>query len=430
MGPAFSIASTLGIMVAVSGSLALPALAATTVVMVLLALTFTQLAARYPDAGSSYGWARRAFGESAGTYTAWILLLANFFAVLATAIPAGSYTLALVAPNLVDNAAWDAGVGAVWTVACALILYLGIRSSARVAAALLIAELIVLGASTVASAMFAPHVSTGAAMPQTFGASGFVAAMVLAIWMVDGWEVSASTSEETRRAPRTAGQGGVLGLLVTAVFLFACSAAYLHAGGIAGLSSHQLDALAFVGTQLGGIWRTLLVITVLVSLTASLETTLLYLVRSVYAMGRDGVLPAALGRLGERTRDPDVSLVVVTIASLLALLLVALVPSASAGLSLVLDGTAVFLGILFLTSCAAALRLRAREDGPKDTPLYAATAGLALIVILFIAVAQAAPGTRTCIIAGIVLGIPLALAPRMRRRFGKVEGPAARNIGG
>ncbi|MGH7684313.1 MAG: hypothetical protein ACREMT_08210, partial [Vulcanimicrobiaceae bacterium] len=55
MGPAFSLASTFGIMVAVSGTLALPALGVMTGVMVLLALTFTQLAARFPDAGSSYG---------------------------------------------------------------------------------------------------------------------------------------------------------------------------------------------------------------------------------------------------------------------------------------------------------------------------------------------------------------------------------------
>lgn len=429
MGPAFSLASTFGVMIAVAGTFALPALAATTVVMVLLALTFTQLAARFPDAGSSYGWARRAFGDDFGAYTAWVLLLANFFAVLATAIPAGSYTLALVAPKLVDNPAWDAGVGAIWVVACALILYLGIRSSARVAAALLVAELFILGASAVAGAMFSAP-APAARSPQTFHLSGFVAAMVLAIWMVDGWEVSASTSEETRGAPRSAGLGGILGLLVTAAFLFACSAAYLHVGGVAGLGEHQLDALAFVGTQLGGVWRTLLIITVLVSLTASLETTLLYLVRSVYAMGRDGVLPTALGRLGDSTRDPDVSLVVVTIASVLAMVLVGLVPSANAGLTLVLDGTAVFLGILFLTSCMAALRLRAQEDGPKGTPLFAATAGFALVIILVVAVAQSAPATRSCIVAGLALGVPVTLVPRMRRRFGKVQGPAVRNIGG
>ena len=147
MGPAFSLASTLGVMVAAAGALTIAALLGTTIVLLLVAITFMQLITRFPDAGSSYGWARRAFGEGIGAYTAWILIVANFFAVLATAIPAGTYTLELFAPSHLDSAVWSAGIGCAWIIAMALVLYLGIRSSARVAAVLLIAELAVLAAS-------------------------------------------------------------------------------------------------------------------------------------------------------------------------------------------------------------------------------------------------------------------------------------------
>jgi amino acid transporter len=426
MGPAFSLASTFGVMVAAAGSLTLAALAAITVVILFVALAFVQLAARFPDAGSSYGWARRAFGEGVGAYTAWILLLANFFGVLASAIPAGVYTLALFAPRLVDSAAWVAGTGCVWILACALILYLGVRSSARVAAVLLIAELTVLAVSAVAGELApAPPPAAAASPAGAFGFGGFIGAMVLGIWLVDGWEVSASTSEETSGAPRTAGYGGVLGLVVTAAFLMVCAIAYLRVGGIAGITANQVDVLAFIGERLGGVWRTVLIATVLVSLTAALETTLLYLVRSVYAMGRDGVLPALLGRLGPRTRDPDVALTAVTIASLVAMAVVGLVPTANAGLTLVLDCTAVFLGLLFLTSCASALRLRDQE-----TPFFAAAGGAALIVILSVAVVQAAPPARWCIIVGLGLGLPIALGYAVRKRAGKVRSPAVGNIRG
>ncbi|MBV8424126.1 MAG: APC family permease [Candidatus Eremiobacteraeota bacterium] len=417
MGPAFSLASTLGVMVAVAGGLAIAALGAITVVLLLVALAFVQLTARYPDAGSSYGWARRAFGEGAGAYAAWILLVANFFAVLATAVPAGSYTLALLAPQRVDSAGWVAAVGCLWIVACSLILYLGVRSTARVAAMLLVAELVVLAASAFAG-FAAPPATAQTAPSNSVSIGAFIGAMVLGIWMVDGWEVTAATSEETRGVTRTAGIGGVIGLLVTAAFLFVCTVAYLHAGGVAGIAAHQVDALAFVGTQLGGIWHLLLIATVLVSLTATLETTLLYLVRSVYAMGRDGVLPFALGRL-------DMALAGVCAAALAAMVLVGLVPTANAGLQLVLNGSAVFLGVLFLISCAAALRLRG--DG---TPLFAAAGGLALVVILAVAVAQAAGPTRWSIIGALVIGIPIALGFAARKRSGKVQGPAAGNIGG
>jgi amino acid transporter len=424
MGPAFSLATTLGVMVAAAGALTIAALLGTTIVLLLVAIAFMQLITRFPDAGSSYGWARRAFGEGAGAYTAWILIVANFFAVLATAIPAGTYTLALVAPSLVDSAFWSAAVGCMWVIGIALVLYLGIRSSARVAAVLLVAELAVLAASAVAGFGHAPPpVIKGST--NSLGAIGFIEAMVLGIWMVDGWEVTASTSEETRDAARVAGVGGIVGLLVTAVFLIVCTGAYVHIGGVQGLAGNQTDVLAFVGERLGGIWRQLLVITVLVSLAATLETTLLYLVRSIYAMGRDGVLPAGLGRLGARTRDPDVALWAVTVASLLAMAIVGLVPSANDRLTLVLNGSAVFLGLLFLISCLAALRL-CRED----TPLFAAAGALALVIILAVAVVQAAPATRWCIVVALGAGLPITLGYAARRRARKGPSPAAGNIGG
>ena len=243
--------------------------------------------------------------------------------------------------------------------------------------------------------------------------------------MVDGWEVTASTSEETRASARIAGVGGIVGLLVTAVFLIVCTLAYMHAGGVHGLAAHQTDVLAFVGERLGGIWRTLLVVTVLVSLAATLETTLLYLVRSVYAMGRDGVLPRSLGSLAARTRDPDVALAAVTVASLVAMAIVGLVPSANDRLALVLNGSAVFLGLLFLISCLAALRLRREE-----TPLFAAAGALALFVILSVAIVQAAPATRGCILVALGLGLPITLGFAMRERMRKGQSPAAGNIGG
>ncbi|MBV8356110.1 MAG: APC family permease [Candidatus Eremiobacteraeota bacterium] len=426
MGPAFSLATTLGVMVAVAGVLTPLALAATTALMLVVALVFSRLAARFPDAGSSYAWARRAFGEGVGAYTAWILIVANFFAVLATAVPAGVYTLTLIAPAYAGTTAWEAAVGCVWIVACALVLYLGVRPTALVAAALLLAELAVLAASAVASGGGAAAPVSAGGTPVAPGATAFLATMVLGIWMIDGWEVSAATSEETRDAPLAAGRGGVTGLLVTAAFLLICTLAYLHFAGPAELGSHEIDVLAFIGERLGGAWKIVFVATVLVSLAAALQTTLLYLVRSIYAMGRDGVLPRGLGRLGAATRDPDVALVAVMLAVLLATLLVGLVPAANAALEIVIGGSAFFLGVLFLTSCAAAVRLL-----DKEGPFLAALAGLALAVILVAALLGATFATRSWIVIGLAVGIPIALVRAASNRARtQVRNPAARNIGG
>ncbi len=73
-----------------------------------------------------------AFGRRAGAYGAWLLLLSNFFATMATAVPAGIYTLELLAPAHAQDPLWAACVGGVWIVASSVLLYVGIRPTAVV----------------------------------------------------------------------------------------------------------------------------------------------------------------------------------------------------------------------------------------------------------------------------------------------------------
>ncbi|MGH7729089.1 MAG: APC family permease, partial [Vulcanimicrobiaceae bacterium] len=292
MGPAYSLASTMGPMVAAAGTRALAALVALTGVMTLVALTFARLSRRFPDAGSSYSWIARAYGARGGGYAAWLLLLSNFFATMTTALPAAVYTLALVAPAHATDPRWDALVGTLWIAASTALLWFGLRPTALLTALFLLVELLVLAASALcALAIHAPpeHFSSAAlaaARPALLpGLGGIAAAMVLGIWMTDGWEVSASASEETRGSNATAGRGGLLGLLVTAAILIGAMAAYFRVGSVTGFVANQSDALGYVAQRLGGgPWTFALDATVLVSSGSALWTTMLYLSRSVYAM--------------------------------------------------------------------------------------------------------------------------------------------------
>lgn len=98
MGPAYSLAATMGAMVAVSGGAAPMALLVLGAIMLCIAIGFAKLSRIAPNAGSSYSWMRRFLGPGIGAYGAWLLLLSNFFATMATALPAGIYTPALLAP--------------------------------------------------------------------------------------------------------------------------------------------------------------------------------------------------------------------------------------------------------------------------------------------------------------------------------------------
>ena len=218
MGPAYSLASTMGPIVAVAGYAAPSALIVLSGIMLCIAISFAYLSRVAPDAGSSYSWIRMAFGGRVGAYGAWLLLLSNFFATMAIAVPAGIYTLALVAPEKAQSPGWDAVVGAGWIIASSVLLYVGVRPTALVTFLALGLELTILLISAAVAALhphapIAVHTSTVETLPP-FSIVGFITAMTLAVWMSDGWEVSASTSEEVNDSPVASGRGGIAGLQI------------------------------------------------------------------------------------------------------------------------------------------------------------------------------------------------------------------------
>lgn len=412
MGPAYSLAATMGPMIALDGRQAPLALALLSAIMLCIAVAFARLSRARPNAGSSYAWIGQAFGNHAGAYGAWLLILSNFFATMATAVPAGIYTLDLLAPSLAASPLANALVGTVWILASATMLAFGLRPTAHVTAVFFIAEISVLAISAFAAAFFvhAPVAAATHGAPLVVGGLGGLAgAMVLGIWMSDGWEVSASTSEETAGPARTSGLGGITGLLITTAILLGAMIAYLHAGPVSGFVAHQADAMTYVADQLGGgPWRIAIVVTVLVSTSAALWTTMLYLSRSVYAMGRDGVVAAAIGDL-DRRGVPRNALAVVTVGVIIFTLVTGFSPKVADALTLVLNGSSVFLGALFLGSALSAVRMFWRERperfGGVVIPLVGASG---LTAILAFSIAYADWPTRAVELGGLVLGVPFA----------------------
>jgi amino acid transporter len=407
MGPAFSLATTMAAMFASAGRWTWLALALVALLMAMIAAGYKRLGERMPDAGSSYAWIRSAFGSATGAYGAWVLLVANLFAVLATALPAGSYTLDLVAPALSTNALAVSLVACGWTLASAVLLWYGLRPTAEVQYALLAVELLVL---TVAALLAATHPHSGAVAfsHASLDGGGLLAAMVVGIWMIDGWEVSASTAEEARGDTSIPGFGGLAGLALTSAVLLAAIFAFSRVGSAAGFADHADDALAYIGELLGGPWRPVLGVTVLVSLAASLQTTLVYLSRSLFAMGRDGLLPRAIGGL-DRRAEPAAAIALITGLSLAFCLVAGVSPTANAAFTFALQGTSWFLGILFVMSAAAAVRIFAGDEtGRWSGVVLPGGAAAVLGAILLLALVRDDAATRGFIAASAIIGLPLA----------------------
>ena len=78
------------------------------------------------------------------------------------------------------------------------------------------------------------------------------------------------------------------------------------------------DVLSVLGQQVWhGTGGKLIVIAVILSTIATLETTLIQVTRTMFAMGRDNTLPKALGTVHRVRKTPLVATGVVTVISLL-----------------------------------------------------------------------------------------------------------------
>ncbi len=383
IGPAFALATIFGPMIVAGGGATPAALVLVTAIMACIAVAYAQMGARYPTAGSAYSWVATAFGPGPGAYAAWVLVVANIFSIVAICIPAGTYTLAVVAPNLVNAVL---AVGAV-------------------------------------AAILHPVVAHAALRAPFPGNAAFVAALVVGIWMLDGWEVSASTAEEATGAA-SAGIGGLVGLLLTAAVILAGMLAFMRVGTLDGFGLHEGDALAYVAQQLGGdVWQRIVSITVLVSLAATLQTTLVYLTRSFFAMGRDGVLPPTLGKLDGRGQ-PLRATILIAATGIACTLASGISPTLEAAFDFILSATSAFLGILFILAAGAAMRIFWTEPRKRLVGVVVPAIGSGGLVLLVIALwFQADARTRIFIAVVAVLGIPLAVW-RSRRAFAQAPDAA------
>jgi len=228
--------------------------------------------------------------------------------------------------------------------------------------------------------------------------------------MSDGWELSAATSEEVDRDRTASGRGGITGLLITTATLAIAMFAFQSIGTMRGFSDNQADAMRYVADLLGSpVWRPLILTTVLVSTSSALWTTLLYLSRSVFAMGRDRVLPRALGTLDHRD-EPLWSLVATAILAIALQLLTGFSPTAAAQLTIVLNGSSLFLGLLFAFSAAAAVRIFWRQAAFRWTGVIIPGVGLiALLGVLAATVGFESRPSQLYAALGILVGFPLAL---------------------
>ncbi|EXG79751.1 APC family permease [Cryptosporangium arvum] len=368
-GTAMYVGAVLG-----TGVIALPALAAEVsgpasllawVLLVVasapLAATFAALGARYPDAGGVSTYARLAFGPSAASVVGWCF----FFAV-----PPGAAAAALFAGAYVESAT---GGGRALT-AIALIVgagvtnAYGVRLSGRVQFGL---SLLLVAFLLVAVVLSGPHFRTGNLTPFAPHGWGAIAPTVaLLVWSFVGWEAITHLTAEFRRPERDLPRATAAAVVVVGVLYLAVAFAVIGVlGSAAGESAAPLGEL--LAAALGGDARLLAALAALLLTFGTINTYFAGAAKLGAALGRDGALPAWLGRGSSAGEVPRRSLGVLVVA-----VLAALIGVLAAGIGpgpLVLATTGLFVTVYAVGVAAAVKLLRGR-------PVAVAALGIVLVL--------------------------------------------------
>jgi amino acid transporter len=145
--PAYSLATTLGFVVAVAGvGLHAPAV----LIVSFIPILFISAGYRYlnladPDAGTTFAWTTRALGPIVGWINGWAIVLADVIVMASLADIASIYTYKLVGWTSASNSTTAIVIGSVvWIGLMTWICYRGIELSARIQAGLLTFECVTL----------------------------------------------------------------------------------------------------------------------------------------------------------------------------------------------------------------------------------------------------------------------------------------------
>jgi len=330
--PAYSLAASLGFVVATTNGNSIVGVKAPAIMllafvpMFFIAVAYSELNKAEPDCGTTFTWASRAFGPYVGWLGGWGLIAADVIVMANLAQIAGAYSYRLVGLNgLADSTFWSTVAGIVWIIIMTYICYRGIEISARIQYALLTIEVVILVIFSVValvkvytgnSPAGSLHPSLSWLVPTGLTTGAITTATLIAVFIYWGWDTALSINEETKDPATTPGRAGIIStllLLVTYAIVSVATVAFAGVGdkgiglGNADNSNDVFNALGttvFGGSGAGKTMETLLIISVLTSASASTQTTILPTARTALSMGAFRAIPAKFARIHPRYLTP------------------------------------------------------------------------------------------------------------------------------
>jgi len=302
MAPAAQLAGT-GMLIAL-GIAAIP--------MVVFAVTYAFMASTVPRSGASYDWPTKFVHPYVGFMVAWLRIVGNVAALTNYSVVLVEYlSTAIPLPDIPTR----------FTLLTLFFLanLFGMKIAAQAERYLVLLKIlalavfVVVGIAFVHFANFHPMLSTGWV--------GVASAVPLMISLYTGIESATEVGEEIKNGRAVIAKGLAATVVICLILYFAVSTVSLGVLGATRLGASSAPVLE-AGKQFLGSWATpLILLTAAASIGTGTNAVFMTFTRFLFAMGRDGVLPASFAKIHSRWGTPQVATIVVYLCSLLGLLL-------------------------------------------------------------------------------------------------------------
>ena len=314
--PGYSLASSLGLVVAAVGLQSPAIMLLAFVPMLMIAASYYYMNRANADAGTTFTWVTMAMGPWLGWLGGWAIVVADIIVMANLSQIAGIYTFLLVgADSYAASTFWVTLVGVLWIVIMTVICYIGVELSAKTQWYLLAAEIITLAAFAVV-ALWKVYVDSPPhsvdpslswlnpfAIPST---DALVAGVLVAVFIYWGWDSTVTVNEESNDPNHGPGLAAIVATLVlVGTYVIVSVAAQAYAGPDF-LVDNSDDVLSALGDPvLGSPLDKLLIIAVLTSASASTQTTILPTTRTVLSMAYHGAAPRRFARIHPQHLTPS-----------------------------------------------------------------------------------------------------------------------------
>jgi len=387
------------------------------VAVILVGLTYAELASAMPQAGGEHVYSHRALGATASFVCTWAILL-GYVSVVAFEAVALPTVVDYLVPGfsrgyLWTIAGWDVQltwvlVGVVAAVLMTAINIIGIKTAAKLQ--LLVTTVVfAVGIMLIGGAGIVGSVQN---MQPLFehGAKGFLSVLVMVPFMFVGFDVIPQSAEEVDVPFSEIGRMLMISIIMAVfwyVLIIGAVSMGLSATDRAASSLPTADATSAV---FGGSWAaSLLVLAGIGGILTSWNAFLIGGSRAIYALARAGQLPQSLGALHPRYNTPHNAVLLIGALSVIAPLFgrPALVWLVDAG------GLGIVIAYAFVAWSFLVLRSREPEMPRPYVVRYGRFVGTAALVLSLAIAALYFPGSPAAlvwpyewliVIAWVVLG--------------------------